>query len=72
LEVPMTDRQFTHPNFGNQARVEVWGKEVRLIFVADNKAKADDFADYLVSRLKQGSINITMMGTPTSIIEEEL
>ena len=37
----MTDRQFTHPNFGNQARVEVWGKEVRLIFVADNKAKAE-------------------------------
>jgi len=68
----MTDRQFTHPNFGNQARVEVWGKEVRLIFVADNSAKANDFAEYLVSQLKQGAINITMMGTPTSVVEEEL
>jgi|SoimicMinimDraft_4_1059732.scaffolds.fasta_scaffold105854_2 hypothetical protein len=67
-----TDRQFTHPNFGNQARVEVWGKEVRLIFVAHNRAKANDFADYLVSQLKQGSINITMMGNPTSIVEEDL
>jgi hypothetical protein len=68
----MTDRQFTHPDFGNQARVEVWGKEVRLIFVAHNKVKANDFADYLVSQLKQGSINITMMGKPTSVTEEKL
>jgi hypothetical protein len=66
----MTDRQFTHPNFGNQARVEVWGKEVRLIFVAANQSKAEDMATYLVDQLKSGSLNITVMGKPTSVVEE--
>jgi len=66
----MTDRQFTHPNFGNQARVEVWGKEVRLIFVASNPTKAEDMAEYLVDQLKSGSLNITVMGKPTSVVED--
>jgi hypothetical protein len=60
---------FTHPNFGNQARVEVWGKEVRLIFVASTTAQADDFAETIVSQLKTGAINITLMGKPTSVKE---
>jgi len=66
----MTDRQFTHPNFGNQARVEVWGKEVRLIFVASDVRKADEMAQYLIDQLKSGALNITVMGKPTSIVEE--
>jgi len=66
----MTDRQFTHPNFGNQARVEVWGKEVRLIFVASDVRKADEMAQYLVDQLSAGALNITVMGKPTSIVEE--
>jgi hypothetical protein len=72
MEGRMTDRQFTHPNFGNQARVEVWGKEVYLIFVADSEAKANGFAEHLVEELKSGSVNITMMGKPTSVTEEDL
>lgn len=67
-----TDRQFTHPNFGNEARVEVLGKEVRLIFVAHTPAAAEDLADYLVDQLRNGAVNITMMGQPTTITEEEL
>lgn len=66
----MTDRQFTHANFGKQARVEIWGKEVRLIFVASDTATAYDLADYLFGQLKSGAVNITMMGRPTSIVEE--
>ncbi len=68
----MTDRQFTHPNFGNQARVEVWGKEVRLIFVASDMHKAGELAQYLIDQLKPGTLNITVMGKPTSITEEDL
>jgi hypothetical protein len=66
----MTDRQFTHPNFGNQARVEVWGNEVKLIFVASDRGKAHDMAEYLVDQLKSGSLNITVMGKPTSVVED--
>jgi len=68
----MTDRQFTHPNFGNQARVELWGKEVRLTFVASDEYKASELARYLVDQLKSGAVNITLMGKPTSIVEEDL
>jgi len=66
----MTDRGFTHPNFGRQARVEVRGKEVHLIFVAHAPAAAEDLADYIVDQLRNGAINITMMGKPTNIIED--
>jgi hypothetical protein len=67
----ITDRQFTHPNFGNEARVEVWGREVRLIFVASNERKANDMSEYLVSQMKQGALNITLMGKPTRVVEED-
>ncbi|MGY3615719.1 hypothetical protein [Bradyrhizobium sp. USDA 10063] len=65
------DRGFTHPNFGNQARVEVWGNEVRLILVAGTNAKANDLAEYLVAQLQAGFLNLTLMGKPTLIIEDE-
>lgn len=65
----MSDRGFTHPNFGSQARVEVWGKEVRLIFVAGSASKAEDLAESIVQQLKAGALNITMMGKPTSVEE---
>jgi hypothetical protein len=64
-----TDRQFTNPNFGTQARVEVVGREVRLIFVASDTRKANALADNMIEQLKAGAINITMMGKPTSIEE---
>lgn len=65
-----TDRQFTNPNFGTQARVEVVGREVRLIFVASTVEKANSLADNMIEQLKAGAINITMMGKPTSVVEE--
>jgi hypothetical protein len=64
------DRQFTNPNFGNQARVEVHGREVRLIFVASTEDKANDLAENMVRELANGSITVPMMGKPTSIVEE--
>lgn len=66
----MTDRGFSHPNFGKSVRVEVWGKEVRLIFEANSRLQAEDFADHIVNQLKAGALNLTMMGKPTSVVEE--
>ena len=64
-----TDRQFTHPNFGKQARVELYGREVRLIFIASDEAKAEEMAEYLLKQLRQGAVNITLMGKPISVRE---
>jgi hypothetical protein len=66
----MRDRQFTNPNFGSTARVEVHGREVRLIFVASTEEKANDLAENMIGELKRGSITLTMMGKPTSVEEE--
>jgi hypothetical protein len=62
-------RGFTHPNFGREARVELRGREVRLIFVAGTFDQAEELAESIVSQLKAGAINITLMGTPTSVEE---
>jgi hypothetical protein len=64
-----TDRQFTNPDYGKGVRVEVIGREVRLIFVASTVEKANDLADSILGQLKKGSVNITLMGQPTSIEE---
>jgi len=66
----MSDRQFTHPNFGNQARVELADREVRLVFVARNSNAAESLADNLVAQLRNGALNITLMGKPTSVVED--
>ena len=63
----MSDRGFTHPNFGREARVEQYGREVHLIFVAGTAAQADSLAESIVSQLQAGAINITMMGKPTAV-----
>lgn len=65
----MTDRGFTHPNFGKQVRIEQFGKEVHLIFVADSMGQSDSLCDFLLQQLKGGSLNITLMGKPTSVEE---
>ena len=36
-----TDRMFTHPNMGNEVRVEVMGNEVALVFVTTSPDKAE-------------------------------
>ena len=63
----MTDRQFSHPNFGNETRVEWSGREVRLTFVAGTTAQAEDLALSILDQLKQGALNITLMGKPTKM-----
>ena len=63
------DRLFTHPNFGKQARVECWGREVRLIFVADNDAKAEELAESIVDQMRNGALNITLLGRPDAVVE---
>lgn len=67
----MTDRGFTHPNFGREARVEVHGREVRLIFVAGTNSQANDLAETIFNQMKAGALNITLMGKPTSVVEEQ-
>jgi hypothetical protein len=65
----MTDRGFTHPNFGKQARIEQYGKEVHLVFVAGTQTQSDSMCDELLTQLKAGALNITLMGKPTSVEE---
>jgi hypothetical protein len=47
----MSDRAFTNPNVGKEVRVEQNGREVRLIFVADNRYKADKLFQNLLGQL---------------------
>lgn len=63
-------RQFSHPNFGKQARVEQDGCEVRLVMVANTVGQASDLADRLLAGLKAGAVNLTFMGKPTGVISE--
>lgn len=63
----MSDRGFTHPNFGRQARIEQYGKEVHLIFVADTQAQSDSMCESLLTQMKAGALNITLLGKPTSV-----
>ena len=65
----MTDRGFTHPNFGKEARIEQYGREVHLIFVAGTDAQADSLVETLLAQLKAGALNLTMMGKATSVKE---
>lgn len=67
----MSDRGFTHPNFGTQARVEQYGREVHVVFVAATEAQADSLCENILSQMQAGALNITMMGKPTSVISEE-
>ena len=66
----MTDRGFTHPSFGKQVRIEQFGREVHLIFVADTMGQSDSLCEHLLGQLKAGALNITLMGKPTSVEEE--
>lgn len=65
----MTDRGFTHPNFGSEARVEQYGREVHIVFVAGTQAQSDSMCESILAQLKAGVLNITMMGKPTSVEE---
>jgi hypothetical protein len=60
-------RPFSHPNLGNEVRVEQIGKEVSLTFVCGTFESANGLADDLLRQLKEGALNITLMGKPTSV-----
>jgi hypothetical protein len=65
----MSAKAFSHPNFGKEVRIEQYGNEVHLIFVAGSRAQSDSMCDALLRQLKGGAVNITVMGEPTSIQE---
>jgi hypothetical protein len=67
----MSARAFTHPNFGKEVRIEQYGREVHLIFVAGTQAQSDSMCDELLRQLKGGALTLTMMGPPTSIDVDE-
>jgi hypothetical protein len=60
---------FSHPNFGKEVRIDQKGKEVHLVFIASTRKQADDIVAHLLDQLKNGALNITLMGKPTSITE---
>lgn len=64
-----TDRGFTHPSFGKEARIEQCGREVHLIFVAGTESQADSLVAELLRQLKAGALNLTIMGRPVSIVQ---
>lgn len=66
----MSAQAFTNPDFGREVRIEQYGREVHLIFVAANQRKADALIENLLRQLKSGALNLTMMGEPTSVTEE--
>lgn len=68
----MSDRSFTNPNVDREVRIEQYGREVHLIFVADNQAKSDALINSLLEQFKGGALNLTLMGKPTSVTEEPL
>lgn len=65
----MSARGFSHPDLGREARVEQWGREVRLIFVCGTEEKAADLVNSIVGQMKAGALNLTLMGKPTKITE---
>lgn len=68
----MSAQQFSDPNFGREVRIEQDGREVRLIFVAKTKERADSMVERLLGQLQAGMLHITIAGKPTSIEETEL
>ena len=68
MSASTTDRTFTHADFGKEVRVEQYeNNEVHLVFVATSEEKATNLADELLAALSSGSLNLTLMGTPTSV-----
>ena len=66
----MSDRPFSHPNFGKEVRIEQFNKEVHLVFVASSQSQADSMCDELLRQLKGGAVNLTLMGVPSSVTED--
>lgn len=65
----MSAQGFSHPNFGKEVRIEQYGREVHLIFRAGTDQQADSLVETLLTQLKNGALNLTMMGKPTSVTD---
>lgn len=65
----MSASAFSHPNFGKEVRIEQYGREVHLIFVAGSQPQSDSMCEELLRQLKGGAVNLTLMGAPTSVTE---
>lgn len=66
----MTDRPFSHPNFGRQVKIEQKGKRVILTLESNSVEQARSLADTLLEQLKAGGIHMTLMGKPSKIEHE--
>jgi len=62
-----TDRAFSHPNLGRDAKVELFGRDVVVTLTASTEAQAEDLFDSVVRQLEAGGLNLTMMGLPTKV-----
>lgn len=60
---------FSHPNFGNQVRVEQSGNEVRIILVCGDEKRAESFATRIVNDLKSGKMQLTIGGKVSKVEE---
>jgi hypothetical protein len=65
----MSAQGFTHPHFGSEVRIEQYDREVHLVFVAGSPAQSASLVEMLLSQLKDGALNLTLMGKPTGIEE---
>jgi hypothetical protein len=63
-------RSFTNPSVGREVRIEQYGREVHLIFVASTQAKSDALVENILKQLKDGALNLTMMGKPSNVTED--
>lgn len=66
----MSDRRFSHPNLGHRIDVEQQGNRVALVFTCGTEMRATELVDDLLRQLRSGALNITVMGKPTSIVED--
>lgn len=57
------------PHSGNEMRVEQDGCEVRIVFVCSTSAQAAGLVEDIVKQLRNGTLQLTVKGDPTDVIE---
>ena len=64
----VAERPITH--LGADARLEVDGCEVRLIFATHSEKEANEIADLILDELEAGGLNMTVTGKPIKRTEQ--
>jgi hypothetical protein len=64
----VADRPITH--LGAEARLELHGCEVRLIFVAPSEEQASELTDLILDQLMSGGLDMTVTGKPIRVTEQ--